>query len=80
MDELTIDGIYLTLTTDAEIEYRSHYNGFQMQYPQRYMSAMAMAKNGDTYKVWWYFPNFKEVNALDELDYENIENIDIEKM
>lgn len=44
------------LDAEAEIEYRSHYYGWQCGYPNAWYSAMAHNAAGETAKIWWYIP------------------------
>lgn len=45
------------LTEDAQIEYRSHYNGWNCECPNNWLSATAENDKGETAKIWWYWPD-----------------------
>lgn len=42
----------------VDLEYRSHYNGFQCgnSLANAWISGIAHNANGETAKIWWYIP------------------------
>lgn len=68
------EGKEYALTSQAEFEYRSHNsNGFQLQEPANWMSAVAIDKDENEYIVWWYIDDehINDEDMSDACDWEN---------
>ena len=49
-----------TLTSDADIDYRSHYYGMACGCPNNWISARAINAEGETATIWWYWPDSRQ--------------------
>lgn len=73
MNTITINGIVYVVTSNADIEYRSHINGMQCTCPDRWVSMSLEDRDGNVYKAW-YMINDPSVE-LDSIDYDRPDDI-----
>lgn len=60
------DTLEITLSGDANIEYRSHINRMQTVKPDNWVSVEGVGNDGKPYKAWYF------VDDLDNIDLEDI--------
>ena len=69
------DTLKITLSTEANIEYRSHINGMQTVKPDNWVSVEGQGNDGKPYKAWYFVEDFDNTD-LEDINYE--EPADIE--
>lgn len=69
------DTLKITLSTEANIEYRSHINGMQTVKPDNWVSVEGQGNDGKPYKAWYFVEDFDAINELDEIEYEEPSDI-----
>ena len=62
---ITINGLQLTLATDADYTYRSHINGMPCTEPDKWVSCNAVDSAENNYVCWYYNPDGLELDAID---------------
>lgn len=70
------EGKEYALINQAEFQYRSHNsNGFQLQEPDHWMSAVAIDTDENEYTVWWYIDdehiNDEDISGVCDWGYPN---------
>lgn len=74
MEFIINENLTVTLDGDAEYTYRSHINGMQTIKPNNWVSCNAKGNDGENYTAWYFVSNPNETE-LDEIDYENPDDI-----
>lgn len=69
------DTLEITLSTEANLEYRSHINGMQTVKPDNWVSVEGQGNDGKQYKAWYFVEDFDAINELDEIEFENPSDI-----
>lgn len=64
---------------DASFEYRSHYNGLQLMYPNNYVLQKVYDKEDNEYHLWFYVTDeqLEDEYILENLDYSKPTDIEI---
>lgn len=71
---LKIDGKSYTMNNEADYEYRSHIEGMAANSPDNWVSNHGTDEDGNEIVAWYFIENSDET-ALDEIDYENPDDI-----
>ena len=69
------DTLEITLSTEANPEYRSHINRTQTVKPDNWVSVEGEGNDGKLYKAWYFVEDFAAINELDEIDFEKPSDI-----
>lgn len=68
------ENLTITLGNEADFVYRSHINGMQASEPDNWVACKATGSDGKEYTAWYYVTDPDEIE-LDEIDYENPDDI-----
>ena len=72
---LEISGnLEITLSTEANPEYRSHINGMQTVKPDNWVSVKGEGNDGKPYKAWYFVEDFDNID-LEDINYEEPSDI-----
>ena len=69
------DTLEITLSPEANIEYRSHINRMQTVKPDNWVSVEGQGNDGKSYKAWYFVENFDNTD-LEDINYEELADIE----
>lgn len=68
------DTLEITLSTEANIEYRSHINRMQTVKPDNWVSVEGEGNDGKLYKAWYFVEDLDNID-LEDINYEEPSDI-----
>lgn len=68
------DTLEITLSTEANPEYRSHINGMQTVKPDNWVSVEGVGNDGKQYKAWYFVEDLDNID-LEDINYEEPSDI-----
>lgn len=68
------DMLEITLSTEANPEYRSHINGMQTVKPDNWISVEGQGSDGKQYKAWYFVEDTAAID-LEDINYEEPSDI-----
>lgn len=68
------DTLEITLSTEANIEYRSHINRMQTVKPDNWVSVEGEGNDGKLYKAWYFVEDLDNID-LEDINYEGPSDI-----
>ena len=72
---LEVNGtLEITLSTEANPEYRSHINGMQTVKPDNWVSVDGVGNDGKPYKAWYFVEDLDNID-LEDINYEEPSDI-----
>lgn len=68
------ENLTITIIGEADFVYRSHINGMRTTAPNNWVACKATGSDGKDYTAWYYVTDPDETE-LDEIEYENPDDI-----